>query len=117
MDFEISLDGLRFHAFHGVFPQESKVGNEFIVDLSVRIPFSEKTGDDSLDSTISYADLYFIVADEMKKPRKLMETVAASIRARIADCYPQVLSGSIRICKTNPPIPNMCGSASVRLIF
>ena len=117
MEFEISLDNLRFHAYHGVFPQENMVGNEFVVDLSIRIPVPENAGEDDPESTISYADMFNIVAEEMKQPRKLMETVAERIRWRLVRDFPQIISGNIKICKSVPPIANISGSASVRIIF
>lgn len=89
---EIALSDLHFHARHGVFKQENIVGNEFIVALNVRIPFTDGIDDDDLDATISYADLYDIIADEMKRPRKLLETVANDICLRICGKWPQILS-------------------------
>ena len=73
-EFEISLADLHFHAHHGVFSQENKVGNDFSVTLTVRIPFSENVMDDDLSATISYAELYGIVEEEMNHPRKLLMT-------------------------------------------
>lgn len=114
---EIALSDLHFHARHGVFKQENIVGNEFIVALNVRIPFTDGIDDDDLDATISYADLYDIIADEMKRPRKLLETVANDICLRICGKWPQILSGEITICKSTPPIPGITGNASVSIIF
>ena len=79
MEYEIALRDLRFHARHGVWEQENAVGNEFIVTVSVKIPYSEAIAADQLDATISYADLFSIVKEEMRRPRNLVEAVAASI--------------------------------------
>lgn len=116
-EYEITLADLRFHAFHGVMPQETKVGNEFVVTVSVRIPYSADILDDDLDATISYADIYEIVEEEMKKPKKLLETVAALISKRILAHWSQVSSGEITICKSTPPISGITGNAEVRLFF
>lgn len=117
MEFEISLNNLRFYANHGVLEEETKLGNEFIVDLSVKLLCIEYPFPDELRSTVSYADLYEIVVEEMKQPRKLLENVAYSIVSRIREKYKQVNGGFIRIEKVRPPIPGMIGSASVRLNF
>ena len=34
----IKLNGMRFYAYHGVMPQERKVGNQFIVNLEIEAP-------------------------------------------------------------------------------
>ncbi len=116
-NFNIKLSDLRFHAYHGVMPQETKVGNEFIVSVSVTIPFQPAVLDDSLDATISYADIYEIVKDEMNRPRKLLETVAATISIRLTEKWDQILGGEIKICKSTPPIPGIVGASEVALIF
>lgn len=117
MEYEIGLTNLRFHARHGVWEQENKVGNEFIVDVKVRIPYTEEILTDDLNSTISYADIYEIVENEMGKPRKLLETVAAAVLSRLKAIRPGITSGSIRICKSNPPIARISGSSEVTLFF
>ena len=116
-EFEITLADLAFHAHHGVMPQETKVGNEFIVTVSVRIPCPDNILDDDLDATISYADIHGIVAEEMGKPRQLLETVAASIMMRLKSTWRQILGGTITICKSTPPIEGIIGSARVTLNF
>ena len=116
-EFEISLADLRFHAYHGVMPQETKVGNEFCVSVAVRIPYSADILDDNLEATISYADIYEIVAAEMKAPKKLLETVSACICHAILSRWKNVTGGEITISKSTPPISGITGSAKVRLFF
>ncbi len=117
MEYEIALTGLKFFARHGVWEQETKVGNEFIVDIRVRIPYSDEILSDDLNATISYADIFSIVEEEMSKPRKLLETVAATIRQRISSKWNEILGGSITICKSIPPIARINGSSQVTLFF
>ena len=117
MEFEISLNDLVFHAFHGVYEEERKLGNEFRVTLSVRILCIPDHKLDDLNNTISYAELYEIVEKEMKTPRNLIETLALDIATNIKERYPAVLSGNITITKVHPPIEGMTGSASVSLYF
>ena len=117
MNFEISLNDIRFHARHGVFQQENAVGNEFSVDVSLTIPYNPGVEDDDLDATISYADVYEIIAEEMKRPRKLLEAVAASIAKRFTAKWPEIEKGHITICKSTPPIAGITGNAAVTLNF
>ena len=116
-EIEITLADLRFHSHHGVMPQETKVGNEFIVSVSVRIPYSDEILNDDIDATISYADIYEIVAAEMKSPKKLLETVAARIVHEICSSWTNITGGEITISKSTPPISGITGSAKVRLFF
>lgn len=118
MEFEIRLDRLHFFARHGVFEEEQRIGNEFLVTLSVRIPYEEGVWVDKPSSTISYADLFEIVKEEMECPRKLLETVALKIVHKIFNEYSsRTLHGYVTIEKVRPPVPEMLGSASVTLKF
>lgn len=114
---EICLEGLHFHAYHGVLPQENKVGNEFIVDSMVRIPYDAAVAADNLDATVNYARLHEIISMEMNSPRKLMEAVAASIAKAVSREWPGFIDGRITICKSTPPIAGTTGKAKISLVF
>lgn len=115
--FEISVIDLRFHANHGVFPQETEVGNEFRVDVTVKFPFNQRIYDDDISATVSYADIFEIVKTEMEIPRKLLESVASSIADRLTETFPDIISGTVAIEKSTPPIPHFNGIARVLLSF
>lgn len=117
-EFRISLENLHFYAFHGVLPQERTVGNEFIVTAAVTISAETFSAEaDDLDSTISYADLFEIIKEEMDTPRRLLESVAVSIAERFKSGWKNIQSGQIKIVKTAPPIPDCQGSSAVEYFF
>ena len=117
MDLEISLNHLRFYAYHGVLPEETKNGNEFEVNLSVSMPYDEKMAADDPENILSYVSLYEIVESRMNIPVKLLETVVSGIVNDIRERFPEVTKGRVSIEKKHPPIPGMLGSASVALNF
>ena len=55
MTTKIELEKMRFYAYHGVMPQETKVGNDFVVDLILTAPLEQAVKSDELDDTINYA--------------------------------------------------------------
>jgi dihydroneopterin aldolase len=113
---KISLEGLEFHAFHGVYPHERESGNWFEVDLSVEIDIAEGSIQDDLGRTINYETLYQFVKEEMEKPSKLLETVAEKIVERVLQEICEVAQVEIKIAKMNPPIGGKCRKASVSLL-
>lgn len=117
MEFEISLNSIRIYAYHGVYEEERRIGNEFIISLSIYLPINKDILDDSLSHTVSYADLFNIIHEENKIPHRLLETLTLSIAEKIKKNYPQITRGKIKIEKSRPPIPDMLGSASVTLFF
>ena len=88
----IIIKGVRFHAFHGVIPQEGRVGADFLLDLRVGYPLATAMASDNVADTLNYATLYELAAREMKIPSNLLEHVAGRIVSAIEEAFPQVTS-------------------------
>ncbi|MBR1410562.1 MAG: dihydroneopterin aldolase [Prevotella sp.] len=113
----ISISGVRFHAFHGVMPQERLTGGEFIVDLRVGYPIAKAMDTDEVDDTLNYAELYMLVETEMGVPSRLLEHLAGRIAKKIEERFPLVTSVDLKITKQNPPMGADCDGASVEVHF
>jgi 7,8-dihydroneopterin aldolase/epimerase/oxygenase len=111
----VALEGLEFHAFHGVYPHERESGNWFEVDVAVETDFSLAAATDELMGTVNYETLFKIVKDEMEQPSKLLETVAEKVAKDVLDVFPNVISVEFKISKLNPPIGGKCKKATVSL--
>lgn len=100
----IELEGMEFHAFHGVLEHEKIEGNMFIVDFKGEVDMSKAAESDLLEDTLNYALIYDAVAKQMQTPSELLEHVAGRIvKAIAADC-PQLESFSVRVSKRQPPV-------------
>jgi dihydroneopterin aldolase len=113
---KISLEGLEFHAFHGVYPHERESGNWFEVDITVEVNFNEGAIGDDLSKTVNYETLFQFVKEEMEKPSKLLETVAEEIVQRVLKDIGEISEVEIKIAKINPPIGGKCKKASITLV-
>lgn len=111
----IYINDLRFHAFHGVMPQERLTGNDYSVDLRVGYDVSSAMLSDHVNDTVNYATLYEIVRQEMSVPSQLVERVAYRIADRISRRYPDVTRMDVRVTKLNPPLGADCHGAGVEL--
>lgn len=113
----IFLKNVRFHAFHGVLEQEQTVGNDYLVNLTVDYDFSVAMQTDELTGTVSYADLFELLKEEMATPSRLLEHVAGRIGKRILAEYPLVSKIQLRITKVNPPMGADCDGAGVEVVL
>jgi len=111
----VALEGLEFHAFHGVYPHERESGNWFEIDIAVNTDFSVAAEQDELSGTVNYESLFRIVKDQMEIPSKLLETVAEKIVDHVLEAFPQVESVELKISKINPPIGGKCRKASISM--
>ena len=103
-DMYIRMEGMKFYAFHGVMPQENVVGSYFYIDLKLKTDFTQAAETDELEGTVSYADIYTTVKEEMETPSKLLEHVCQRIAQRIFTDFPTIEAIDIRLNKENPPM-------------
>ena len=120
MNYELSsgyvcLNNVRFHARHGVLPQERLTGGEFVVNLRAKYPLAKAMGSDDVDDTLNYAEIFEIINKEMQKPSRLIEHVAGRIGRSVIEAFPQVETLDITIAKTNPPMGGDMDSAAVEV--
>ena len=112
---KISLDDMRFCAYHGVMEQERRVGGEYSVSLTVEADLADAARTDDVADTINYAELYELVKREMAIPSKLLEHVAARIGRGVIEAYERITAVTVKVTKLNPPMGADCKGASVEI--
>ncbi|MBD8993129.1 MAG: dihydroneopterin aldolase [Prevotella sp.] len=117
MSSKIYLRNVRFHAFHGVLPQEGIVGNDYLVNLVLDYDFSSAMKTDDLQGTLNYAEVYQKVREEMAVPSKLLEHVAGRIAHRLFSDFPEIQKLQLSITKVNPPMGADCDGAGVEVVL
>lgn len=111
----ICLDNLRFHAYHGVMPQERMVGNDYNVSLRIRYDISQAMVSDKVEDTLNYAEVFQLVSQEMAVPSSLIERVAGRIGDRLFRRFPTIEEIELKIMKINPPMGADCEGAGVEV--
>jgi 7,8-dihydroneopterin aldolase/epimerase/oxygenase len=110
----IQLHQLVMHAFHGLYEEEHKTGNNYEINLDVT--YKEKDNKfEHIHDTISYEELFGIVKRRMQAPEALLEKVCEGIIRKIKHEYPEVREVAISIFKLQPPIENLQGKVGVSM--
>ena len=110
----ISLNKLLFVGYHGLYPEEKKLGNNYAVEVD--IDFNPKQAIiDQLDQTIDYVHVYGIVKKWMEIPTPLLETLVGKIADDILSS--QILANKVfvKITKLHLPISSFEGNVSVKI--
>jgi len=101
----VVLEGMRFHAFHGVYPEEQLLGTEYVVHVEIETDISMAAQTDSIEQApVNYETVFQICMSEMAQPRKLLETVVTNIIHRLKRQFPQMMGVKVQVRKLNPPI-------------
>lgn len=111
----ISLEGLKFHAYHGVHPQERLVGCIFMVDIHLSMQLPVGGFQDDLNNTIDYERVYAAVAAVMAEPKYLIETLAELVIEKVFETQPLVETAHILISKMHPPVGGECLKSKIEI--
>lgn len=111
----IILKDLKFYSYHGVFPQERRIGAYFIINVKITTDFTKAAFTDELKHTINYAEIYGTIKNEMAQPSKLLEHVAGRIVTKLFDEFSSIASIEFCIFKENPPIGADNGKTGVEM--
>lgn len=113
---KIYLNQMEFYGYHGVFPEETKLGQRFIVDVVLELDLKQAGKTDDLTKTINYAEVYETVKAVVEgSPLKLVEAVAEEIAEKIVSNFPLVKNCIIKVLKPNPPIAGHYHSVAVEI--
>ncbi len=112
----IILKGLAFYGYHGVMPEEGKVGCRFSLDVTCGLDLRAAAKSDDVDETISYEFIFNIVRDAFGEHRfKLLEALAQHIVERLFEAHEEINWVQIRVAKPEAPIPVVTGEFAVKL--
>ncbi len=113
--YKVSLNDLIFYANHGLYSEETRSGNRFIVNISAFYK-SDKKIDEHLNRTVDYEILGKIVFKRMQLTSSLLETIAEDIIKEVKQTFSFVEKIEISIQKENPPLGLNCRSSEVSII-
>ena len=113
----ISLENLRFYAYHGVMPQEQVVGNEYIVNVRLKVDVSKAMVSDDVADTVNYAEVYERIKEEMAIPSQLIEHVANHIIQRLFKDFPTIEQIALKLSKRNPPMGADIDATTIEVII
>lgn len=103
----VVLEGMRFHAFHGVYPEEQLLGTEYVVHVEVQTGIALAAKSDNIEeATVNYETVFQICLAEMAQPHKLIETVVSGIIKRMKMQFPQMKGVKVQVRKLNPLMSN-----------
>lgn len=113
---KIYVNRMEFYGYHGVFPEETRLGQRFAVDLSVSIDLKKAGETDELEYSVNYAELYQVCKTIVEGPPfKLVEAVAERIATGVLTDFPLISEVTVTVIKPDPPIPGHYRSVAVEI--
>lgn len=111
----VRIAGVRGRGHHGVFPEERRDGQEFVVDLDLGVDLARPGRSDDLSHTINYAEVAERVLARIEgDPVDLIETLAESIAADVL-ARPLVEWVAVTVHKPEAPVGVPFGDVQVQV--
>lgn len=113
---KIKLKGLSFYGYHGLFPEENRLGQRFVVDVELFLSLEKAGQTDDMKYSIDYGMVHDIVKEIVKgEPKNLIEAVAESIATELLASFPALVACIVEVVKPHPPIEGHYDAVSVRI--
>lgn len=112
----IFVKGLLIHAHHGVMEHESKVGQRFILDLTLTTDLADAARSDKLADTVSYAAIVECASTAFSgQDYRLVEAAAGAVADAILSTFSRIASASVTVHKPHAPISAIFADVGVTL--
>ena len=103
-------------AYHGVHPEEERLGQRFYVSLDCALDLSAAGRGDDWESTVCYAQLTEIVTKAATGKRfHIIEALAETIAAEILQRFARVEEVAVRVEKPGAPVPAIIDGVTVEI--
>jgi len=101
---KVFVKNIRAYAYHGCLKEETALGSDYLVNITIKTDLSKASKSDALNDTVDYVHVNKIVVEEMSVPSKLLEHVAKRIIDRTFIEIPMAQKLKVAVSKINPPI-------------
>ncbi|MCL1827783.1 MAG: dihydroneopterin aldolase [Candidatus Cloacimonetes bacterium] len=113
---KIHLNNMLFYGFHGVFPEERKLGQKFNVSMTIYTDDAFDTEIKELKDTADYTAIYAVIKNIMENRQfHLLEDCANTIITDILNDFSLVIGVKVIIEKPGVPMQANLSSVSVEM--
>ncbi|WP_407272607.1 dihydroneopterin aldolase [Radiobacillus sp. PE A8.2] len=113
---KIYVNQMEFYGYHGLYPEENKLGQRYKVDVVLNLDLKQAGKSDHMDDSIDYGKIYHITKDVVEgKAKHLVEAVAEEIAYQFFASFEKLNSCTVKVYKPDPPIPGHYQSVAVEI--
>ena len=101
----ITIKNLKIYAYHGVFPEEQKIGQLFLLSAKLYLDTSSAAQKDSLENSVDYGEIcHFLTSLMTEKTFRLIEAAAEYLACNLLWKYPLIHAVELSLSKPNAPV-------------
>lgn len=113
---KIILNNMQFYGYHGLLPEENKLGQRFNVSVELITDLSKAGKTDHMDDSINYSEAYEVIKQVVEgEAKNLIETVAETIANTLLTSFDLLQACTVKVIKPDPPINGHYESVAVEI--
>ncbi|WP_067729650.1 dihydroneopterin aldolase [Oceanobacillus damuensis] len=113
---KILLNNMQFYGFHGLLPEENKLGQRFYVDLELYLDLKNAGNTDNMYDSVHYGHVFDVVKEVVEgEAKNLIEAVAELISKQLFSSFELLEACKVKVVKPDPPIPGHYQSVAVEI--
>ena len=113
---EIHVENLEVFANHGVFPEETRLGQKFLLSLTMYVDARPAGKDDCLEESVHYGEVSAFMTRWMQEnTRKLIESAAEGLAEALLMNYPLLKGVTLELKKPWAPVGLPLETVSVKI--
>lgn len=110
------MNQMSFYGYHGLFPEENKLGQRFLVDLELELDLKQAGQTDDMNESINYGQIYEVTQEVVEgEAKQLVEAIAEEIAASLFKSFSKLHAVNVKVIKPNPPIPGHYDSVAIEM--
>lgn len=113
---KIILQQMKFYGFHGLLPEENKLGQRFNVDVTLWLDLNLAGQTDEMEKSIDYSRVFNVTQSIVEgEAKNLIESVAQTIADTLLTTFDLLQACTIKVTKPDPPIAGHYKSVAVEI--
>ncbi|WP_404450833.1 dihydroneopterin aldolase [Virgibacillus necropolis] len=113
---KIMMRNLQFYGYHGLLPEENKLGQRFNVDVELVVDLKQAGVSDKMEDSIHYGHAYDVIQAIVEgKAKNLIEAVAEEIANKLLSSFDLLQACQVKVVKPDPPIRGHYESVAVEI--
>jgi len=107
------IQDLAIHAFVGLYDEEKRNGNNFLVNVTYWAPYEKAAFSDQLEHAVNYGEICRLIESVFQTKCGMVEQIAHLTVTTIKENFPQIEDLSVTITKLDPPVTQQVRGISI----
>lgn len=110
------MKNLQFYGYHGLLPEENKLGQRYNLDIELYLDLKQAGVGDNMVDSIHYGHAFEVIQAIVEgEAKNLIEAVAEEVASKLLANFDLLQACLVKVVKPDPPIAGHYESVAVEI--